>query len=166
MGGWRVSFDEFLQANMIALGRYAAVLTGDRHLAEDVLSDALITASARWGDIEQMEFPLAYVRRIVASTFIADRRRHHRRNTTTRSDPAGSIASLGDPHGQLDDRDQLDRLLRTLTPSQRAAVVMRFYLDLPDSDIAEALDCSLSNVRSTIFRALSALRLAQTARKG
>lgn len=160
-----MNFDEFVQANMVALGRYAAVLTGDRYLAEDVLSDALITASGRWDGIGQMEFPLAYVRRIVASTFVADRRRHQRRNTTTQSDPADRPASPGDPHGQLDDRDQLDRLLRTLTPSQRAAVVMRFYLDLPDTEIAEALHCSLGNVRSTIFRALGALRLAQTAGK-
>lgn len=130
-----MKFDEFVRANMVALGKYCAVLTGDRHLAEDVLSDALITASARWDDIGQMKFPLAYVRRIVASTFVADRRRHHRRrNTTPHTDPAASVTSPGDPHGQLDDRDQLDRLLRTLTPTQRAAVVMRFYLDLPDTE--------------------------------
>lgn len=79
-----MEFDEFVEAHLSALGRYAGVLTGDRHLAEDVLSDALITTSSRWDLIGQMEYPLAYVRRIVASAFMADRRRHHRRRTTAR----------------------------------------------------------------------------------
>jgi len=129
--GGRMEFDEFVGAHLAALGRYAGVLTGDRHLAEDVLSDALITASARWDLIGQMEYPLAYVRRIVASAFVADRRLYHRRQTTAQADPAGSLVSPEDAQGRLEDRDQLDRLLRGLTPTQRAAVVMRFYLDLP-----------------------------------
>ncbi|MGI8591888.1 MAG: SigE family RNA polymerase sigma factor [Nakamurella sp.] len=162
-----MDFDEFVGAHLAALGRYAGVLTGDRHLAEDVLSDALITASVRWDLIGQMEYPLAYVRRIVASAFVADRRLYHRRRTTAQADPAGSLVSPEeDAQGRLEDRDQLDRLLRGLTPTQRAAVVMRFYLDLPDADIAQALGCSLGNVRSTISRALGALRLTQPAERG
>ena len=164
--GARMEFDEFVEAHLTALGRYAGVLTGDRHLAEDVLSDALITASTRWDLIGQMEHPLAYVRRIVASAFTADRRRHHRRRTTAQAEPAGAHVSPGDPHAGLDDRDELDRLLRGLTPTQRGAVVMRFYLDLPDTDIAQALGCSPGTVRSTNSRALSALRLTQPAERG
>lgn len=161
-----MEFDEFVEAHLAALGRYAGVLTGDRHLAEDVLSDALITTSTRWDLIGQMEYPVAYVRRIVASTFVADRRRYHRRRTTAQADPAGSLAAPQDAQRRLDDRDELDRLLRGLTPTQRAAVVMRFYLDLPDADIAQALGCSVGNVRSTISRALGALRLTQPAEGG
>ncbi len=161
-----MGFDEFVETHLTALGRYAGVLTGDRHLAEDVLSDALITASTRWDLIGQMEYPLAYVRRIVASTLVADRRRYHRRRTTAQADPAGSLASPDDPHARLEDRDELDGLLRGLTPTQRAAVVMRFYLDLPDTEIAQALGCSHGTVRSTISRALGALRPTQPAERG
>ena len=160
-----MDFDDFLEMHLASLGRYAGVLTGDRHLAEDVLSDALINASTRWDLIGQMEYPLAYVRRIVASTYVADRRRHQRRRTTSHADPAGSLASPEDPQARLEDRDELDQLLRGLTQTQRAAVVMRFYLDLPDTDIAHALGCSPGTVRSTISRALSALRPKQPVKR-
>jgi len=161
-----MEFDEFVEAHLSALGRYAGVLTGDRHLAEDVLSDALITASSRWDLIGQMEYPLAYVRRIVASLQARPRSAPPTAHHCAQAEPAGSLVSPGDPHARLDDRDELDRLLRGLTPTQRGAVVMRFYLDLPDTDIAQALGCSPGTVRSTISRALSALRLTLTCRKG
>lgn len=95
-----MQFEQFLVTELPGLGRCAAVLTGDRQLAHDVLTDALIVASARWPRIAGMDHPAAYVRRIVVTTFLSDRRRTARRRT----EPTDDVAVLDLPHPDLADR--------------------------------------------------------------
>jgi len=157
-----VEFGEFAAAELPGLARFAGVLTGDRQLAHDVLTDALINASGRWSRIRVMDQPLAYVRRRVVTTFLADRRRTVRRRT----DSTGSDRLLDRtvPEGTetVDDRAELAALLRELPVQQRAALVMRFYLDYPDPQIAQVLGCSTATVRSHVSHALAALRTTGT----
>ena len=156
--GAAVDFADFLSEHLDALSRFAGVLAGDRPLAEDVLSDALIAAMNRWASIAAMEFPAAYVRRMITTTYLADRRRSGRRRTVVHPDP-GLLGPVSAPVATtVEDRDALDRSLASLPRRQRAAVVLRFYLDWPDTDIAAALDCSPATVRSLVARALTALR--------
>lgn len=156
-----MEFSTFTATHLPGLARYAAVLTGDRETAEDVLSDALIKAFNDWSRIRTMEHPLAYVRRIVATTFLSNRRLVARRKTVPYS-PAALPEHPTEQNNDVEHRDELHRLLQSLPRNQLTAVVLRYYLDCPDVEIAAALGCSLSTVRSTISRALSNLRISMT----
>ena len=153
-----MTFEEFLAAEMASLSRYARVLTGDRDLAHDVLADALIRAQLKWNRIAQMERPGAYVRSIVTNGFFSEKRRWSSR--FIRPTYSGDLPETPEPGagGSVDDRDQLDQMLRSLPRQQRAAIVLRYYLDLPDREIAKELHCAESAVRSYISRGLAAVR--------
>lgn len=156
-----MTFDEFLSSEMGSLTRVAGALTGDRHLAEDVLSDALLLASTRWRRIARMDHPAAYVRRIVINVYLSEHRKARRRRT----EPTAELGLLDRPSGEdpqatIESRDTVERLLAPLPPQQRAAVVLRYLFDQTDDDIAAALSCSTSTVRSHLSHARAALRLA------
>jgi RNA polymerase sigma-70 factor (sigma-E family) len=155
-----VTFDEFLDAELTGLRRYAGALTGDSQRAHDVLADALLKAHAGWRRIGAMDFPLAYVRRIVTSTFLSERRRWSvRMIRPTRTGDLPDVA-VPDPASVVDDREHLRRLLAALPPRQRAAVALRYYLGLDTAEIAAELGITEGAVRTTISRALAALRIA------
>jgi RNA polymerase sigma-70 factor (sigma-E family) len=155
-----VTFEEFAAANTAALLRYAAVLTGDRHLAQDLVQDALIRTHDRWSRVESADRPDAYVRRIVVNLYLSWRRRAAVRRTTLTADgqpPHGrTVPGPADAHAE---RDALWGRLAALPPRQRAVLVLRYYEDLADADIAAVLGCSAATVRGHAFRALAALRL-------
>ncbi|WP_161632182.1 sigma-70 family RNA polymerase sigma factor [Nakamurella lactea] len=153
-----VQFEHFLAVELAPLGRFAAVLTGDRQLAHDVLTDALILASARWDRIGEMDHPTAYVRRIVVTTFLSDRRRAARRRTDPTDDESVLDGVSPDLSIRVGDRDQIHRLLEQLPPRQRAAVVLRYYLGLDDVQIGAELGASVGAVRTLVSRALAGLR--------
>jgi RNA polymerase sigma-70 factor (sigma-E family) len=158
-----VTFDEFLSTEMTGLARFAGALTGDHYLAEDVLSDALLIASTRWRRIARMDHPVAYVRRIVISTYLSERRKSRRRRTQATADPdLLDRMNNDDPQIAVASRDGIERMLAHLTPQQRAAVVLRYVLDHTDDDIAAILSCSTSTVRSHLSHARAALRLTAT----
>lgn len=153
-----MTFEEFLDSDLDALARYAAVLTGSRDDAHDLLADVLIEAGTKWSRIGPMASPGGYVRSMVTSRFVDQRRRigRARSRTTLVAQPPERPTDGGE--GAVDDQDQLTRLLSILTARQKAALVLRYYLDLPDRDIARELGCTRPTVRSLIARGLSTLR--------
>jgi RNA polymerase sigma-70 factor (sigma-E family) len=161
-----MTFEEFLHAEMAGLARFAGALCGDRHLAEDVLSDALLTVSVRWSRIARMEHRLAYVRRVVLTAFLSESRKTRRRRTEATSDPTLLDGASADAYLAVDQRDEVRRLLATLTPQQRAAVALRYLFDQTDEEIAGALGCSTATVRSHLSHARSALRLTVVRDRG
>jgi RNA polymerase sigma-70 factor (sigma-E family) len=161
-----MTFEEFLRAEMGGLARFSGALCGDRHLAEDVLSDALLAASARWGRIARMEHPAAYVRRIVLTTYLSESRKRKRRRTDVTDDAAVLDRAGPDVLRTVEERDEIRRLLAGLSPPQRAAVVLRYLCDQPDQEIAAALGCSAATVRSHLSHARSAMRLAAATNEG
>jgi len=154
-----VTFDEFVRAEMGGLSRFAGALTGDRYLAEDVLSDALVKVARRWRRIGSLDDPAAYVRRVLVTTYLDDRRKVQRRRT----EPSGDIEMLDRPAADVAeavvDRMEVARLLAALPPQQKAAVVLRYLLDESDEQIADTLGCSTGTVRSHLSRARTTLRL-------
>jgi RNA polymerase sigma-70 factor (sigma-E family) len=126
--------------------RVARLATGSMAAAEEVAQDAFVGLLRHYDTVEN---PAGYVRRAVVNGARSRwrRRREHE--------------SLAPAHDQpVHDRelDETWQALRALTPRQRMIVVLRFYEDLPLSDIAETLDCSVGTVKSTLARSLVRLR--------
>lgn len=156
------TFDDYVASRGAALLRLAFLLTGDRHLAEDLTQDVLIRVYGRWPRIAGMAQVDAYVRRALVNTHVSWRRRRSSGEVPLAevSDAARAAGTDAVPDGvqASAERDQAWRLLATLPRKQRAVLVLRFYEDLSDQEIAGVLGCSHATVRSQASRALAALR--------
>lgn len=162
--GGAMTFDDFLRAELSALTRFAGALAADRHLAEDVLSDALLKVATRWRRISALDDPAAYVRRVVVTTYLSDRRKARRRRTVPAADVPPFERPGPDASVTVIARDEVAGLLAELPGQQRAAIVLRYLFDETDEHIAQALGCSPSTVRSHLFHARAALRLTASVR--
>lgn len=154
-----MTFDEFLADDLGALRRYAAVLTGEPQLAHDVLADALLRAHTRWHRIGRMEHPHAYVRRMITSAFLSEKRRWSARHIAVTRTGDLPDAPQPDATDTVDDRLELHALLVALPARQRAAIVLRYYLGLDNADIASELGITAGAVRTAISRGIAALKI-------
>ncbi|WP_211290784.1 SigE family RNA polymerase sigma factor [Kineococcus xinjiangensis] len=159
-----MTFEEFATARLPELLRYAAALTGDRDLAQDVVQEVLARAQLRWRSVCAAESPERYVRRMVVNEYLSWRRRWSVRNISFVGD---RLADVGDraPGGRdfaRDHalRDDLWQRLTRLPRKQRAVLVLRYYEGCDDEEIAEVLQCATATVRSHAARALRSLRAA------
>ncbi|MFI5736679.1 SigE family RNA polymerase sigma factor [Kribbella sp. NPDC051587] len=151
----RPEFDDWVAQRGAALLRFAYLVTRDHTRAEEAVQDALISAYPRWKRISRDGDPEAYVRRSIVNADISRWRKFFRRETVTED----LVVAPGPDHAVAHaDADAVWALCATLPTKQRAAVVLRYYEDLPDGDIAVILDCSPATVRSQIHRALATLR--------
>jgi RNA polymerase sigma-70 factor (sigma-E family) len=159
----QTGFAGFVRANTPALLRTAYLLTGNGYAAEELVQDTLVRLYPKWERVAAAEAPLAYVRRALTNGYINQTRRPAWRERGYADVPEriADDAQLA----QLADRDEMWALLRLLPDRQRAALVLRFYENLPDEETAAALGCRLGTVRSLISRGLAALR-AQLAEPG
>jgi RNA polymerase sigma-70 factor (sigma-E family) len=145
-------FESWAAARGPALVRFAHLVTGGSPDAPDLVQDALAQVWSRWrrldGDAE------AYARRCIANGSVSRWRR------LGRVRPVAQVAEtpVADPAGAVDDADQAWALLVTLTPVQRAAVVLRFYEERSYAEIGALLDVPETTARSHVHRALRALR--------
>jgi RNA polymerase sigma-70 factor (sigma-E family) len=150
------SFRDFVAARGPALMRLGYLLTGgDQHAAEDLVQSALSRAVPRWGRIET---PEAYVRQAMYRHQVSWWRRPSNRNE--RAHPHADLPESPTPDqtGTVDLRLALRQALSTLTPRQRAVLVMRYLEDMSERDVAEALGVTVGTVRSTAHRSLALLR--------
>ena len=150
-------FGQFMTTRWPGLVRLAYGLTGDRWLAEDVAQAALASAYAAWWRVRRADDPDAYVRRILVNT--SNRRLRRRRVTERAREPAElPDRAVADPSELIGQRSVLVSALRELPGRQRAIVVLRYWEDLSDAQVAAALGCSEGTVRSQASRALAKLR--------
>ena len=155
-----MDFAEFVMARTPALPRFGYLLTGDGHLAEDLVQEALVRVHRRWSGIEHQGGPEPYVRKAILHQYLSWRRR---RSSTEL--PVGHLPEPPDPAPAVErivDRDEMWTLLTALPRAQRAVVVLRYYEDLADADIALMLGCTQATVRVHAFKALKRLRVALT----
>ena len=152
-----VDFEPWVSERADALLRFAYVLTGDPTLAEDAVQDALTTACARWSRISRADDPDAYVRRMIVNAHISWWRRFRRREAPT-AEPARSMLAAPDGAADRAEADAVWALCATLPSRQRAAVVLRFYEQLSYAEIAVLLHCAEATARSSVHRALAALK--------
>lgn len=151
--GERATFERYAAERYPALRRLAFLLCGDWHAAEDVVQDALLRCERRWDRIDADD-PHAYVRRAVvngASSWRQRRRRHL---------PLEETWAGPDAVAATDDRQVLLQALRGLPARQRQVLVLRFYEQLTEAEIATALGIAVGTVKSRAARGLSALRAA------
>src|SRR5690242_8103532 len=150
------SFEDYVAARGAALIRFARVLTGDAHRAEDLVQEALARAYLRWSQISRADHPDVYLRQAVVNAS-----RSWWRRPTNREEPRDhpiEARAHGDIDAEAAERDAMWRRIQQLPHRQRAVVVLRYYEDLDDATIARVLDCKPATVRSHAMRALNTLR--------
>ncbi|MBN0048266.1 SigE family RNA polymerase sigma factor [Streptomyces actuosus] len=149
-------FQEFVRARWSHLVRTAYLLTGDAHHAEDLTQTALAKAYRSWRRVARADNPEAYVRRMLVSCN-SDRFRKRRVQeslTAAPPDRAGSEEATS----WAAERSALMTALAGLPPRQRAVVVMRYWEDLSEAEVAGVLGCSPGTVKSQASKGLAKLR--------
>lgn len=152
-----LSFDVWVEVRVAPLMRFAYLVTGSQHAAEDAVQSALTRACEKWTRVRRTTDPDAYVRRMIVNAHISGWRRSGRRELTVAE--VRSVEVGVDPTDSLVEADAVWRVCAGLPRQQRAAVVLRFYEDLEYVEIADILGCTETTVRSHIHRALAALRV-------
>ena len=138
MAAWRSLLEELLRERRSALIGYAALMTGDRVSAEDLVHDAIVRTFGKPRVFPNLNAADAYVRRAIANGFI-DKARSGKSLLGAMS---RMVVDEALPEDAIADRIDVRAALRTLPPRQRTCVVMRFYDDMRVADIAQALGLS------------------------
>ncbi|WP_129840262.1 SigE family RNA polymerase sigma factor [Streptomyces sp. RFCAC02] len=151
------AFEEFVAARWSGLLHLARLLTaGDRHRAEDLLQESLVRLWAAWPKVADGA-PEAYVRRVMARAAARSARRRWWGERPVDRLPETPAAG-GDMSAAVAERSRLEAALSLLPPKQRAAVVLRYYEDLPEGQVADALGCPVGTARSHVARGVARLR--------
>jgi RNA polymerase sigma-70 factor (sigma-E family) len=151
------TFEEYAGSAWPSLYRYAYLLVGNHADAEDLAQQTLLKAYAAWSRVEVADSPTAYLRRMLTNTYLSQRRPQKRRLEVLTDAPPEPGGPLGDGP---EDRMVLWPHVRSLPPRQRAVVVLRYYEQLSEQEIADVLGCSRGTVKSSAHHALKALRAA------
>jgi RNA polymerase sigma-70 factor (sigma-E family) len=151
------TFEEYAGTAWPSLYRYAYLLAGNHADAEDIAQQTLLKAYRSWARVKDSDSPPAYLRRMLTNTYLSHRRPKGRRLELLTDAPPEPA-----PHhlGGTEERMALWPHVKSLPPRQRAVIVLRYYEDLSEQEIADTLGCSRGNVKSTAHRALKALRAA------
>jgi RNA polymerase sigma-70 factor (sigma-E family) len=164
MGSSAASFDEFVRAHTGGLLRTACLITWDDAEAEDLVQECLLRVSVRWRRVQRMDMPLAYARRILVNLALAGRNRRSRR----RAELVGQ--AFDDANDErvdlnaeavvrsLSERSELIDALGCLTTQQRTVLVLRYFEDLSEAQVADLLGCSTGTVKSSASRGVTRLR--------
>lgn len=151
------SFDDFVATNTESLLRTARLITLDDGEAEDLVQECLLKLAQRWDRVGAMDQPLAYARRVLVNLAVRGSKQRSRRN----AELGAQISERGAhsvPLELLGTREEVLTALRQLAPRQRAVLVLRYFHDLSETQVAETLGCTTSTVRSTTSRSLAQLR--------
>lgn len=145
---------EFAALHGLALTRFAYVLCGDRGFAEDLVQDTYLALYRRHGAAVSLDAPVAYARKAIVNAYVSRGRR--------RSSTELPIAELPERAVEMspthDEQDAMWRVLSVLPDRQRTVLVLRYYVDLSDGEIAKVLGVTEGTVRSLAARAFASLR--------
>lgn len=141
-----------VESDGAALLRFAYLLCRDAGRAEDLVQDALVRMMRSRASIDA---PAAYARKVIVNEYLGWRRRFSSREVIGTD---GLDAGVADPTDAFADRELVWRLVGSLPPRARTVLVLRYYSDRPDSEIADCLGCAEATVRSIAARAFTQLR--------
>jgi RNA polymerase sigma-70 factor (ECF subfamily) len=147
------SFEEFYEANFRRLYTALCLVTGNRHEAGEIAQDAFVRVFERWDRVGTVDDPTGYLFRVAMNVF---RNRYRRASLALRR--ALSLAPATDDLAAVDTHDEVVRLLRTLSPPQRAAVLLTAILDYSARDAGRMLGIRTSSVRSLTTRARAQMK--------
>jgi RNA polymerase sigma-70 factor (sigma-E family) len=157
-GVHRSRIGELYLRNADASVRLAYLLTGDRAVAEDLVQDAFVRLAGRLVHLRDPDAFDAYLRTTIVNLSRSYfRRRRVERLYLQRARAAGQESTAAAGHS-IEDEDEMWNALRVLSQRQRAAIVLRFYEDLPEAQVAEILQCAPGTVKSLVSRGLEKLR--------
>ena len=142
----------FVESDGPALLRFAYLLCRDAGRAEDLVQDALVRMMRSQRSVDA---PAAYARKVIVNEYLGWRRRFSSREIVGTD---GFDVGVPDPSDAVADRDLVWQLIGSLPPRGRAVLVLRYYSDRPDSEIADCLGCAEATVRSIAARAFTQLR--------
>jgi RNA polymerase sigma-70 factor (sigma-E family) len=150
-------FDEFVAANVDDLLQTAYLIVWDEAEAEDLVQECLMKVARRWPRVRRMEHPRAYARRILVNRALDGARGRARRRTELEPMVQASATAV-DPLAMIDTRAELLDALGRLPARQRAVLVLRYFNDLTEAQVADVLGCSPGTVKSSSSRGLARLR--------
>jgi RNA polymerase sigma-70 factor (sigma-E family) len=158
----RQEFERFVTDRSGSLLQTAYLMAGNLAEAEDLVQETLLRVARHWPKVRTMEYPAAYARRVLVNVALdGAERRARRAGELAASD--GDATDLADTRAQrelygVDAQQELLGALGALTARQRAIILLRYWEDLPEADVAEILGCSVGTVKSTASRSLARLR--------
>jgi RNA polymerase sigma-70 factor (sigma-E family) len=159
----RQEFDRFVAEAGDGLLRAAYLITWDLADAEDLVQECLFKVARRWPRVRRMEHPAAYARTVLVHLALDDGKQRSRRRAELAEAATASLERHEDDTavrmlGRVEASADLMQALAELSPRQRVALVLRYFEDLCEADVAEAMGCSVGTVKSTTSRALDRLR--------
>ena len=164
-GETRFEFERFVDGCASGLLRTAYLVTWDLAEAEDLVQETFLRVARRWPRVRGMDQPVAYARRVLVNLAVDDAKRRSRRRSELGAADGARLDAYADGAsarvlGAVDARAELLGALGVLAPRQRAVLVLRYFEDLSEAQVAELLGCSLGTVKSTASRGLARLRAA------
>lgn len=153
-------YEDFVRALLPRLLRYATMLTGEREQAADLVQDVLVKVYRRWPRIRDADHPDRYVLRMVTNGYLS-----WRHSKAARLIATGEVPDDVRPDDFASDhalREDMWQRLARLPRRQRAVVVLRYYEQLADPEIADLLGCAQATVRAHAHKALATLRTGLT----
>jgi RNA polymerase sigma-70 factor (sigma-E family) len=154
MAGDDPDFLEFFAGEFWPLRRVGFLLTGDWDQAEELAQDAMARTYAVWTRVRGYDRPAAYARKVLLNRH---RSLLRRAVVEARHRLAGRVEERHQPDVAADDL-VLWQALQRLPARQRSAIVLRFYLDLPEAEVARLLGVPVGTVKSWTHRGLARLR--------
>jgi RNA polymerase sigma-70 factor (sigma-E family) len=148
-------FRDFASEVSAPLFRSAWLLTGDWHLAEDLVQDTLARMYRAWGGIARIDNPAAYAQTVLVRLFVS-----HRRRRSSHERPSAALPERPAPMSNADLRLDLVAALAQLPPRDRAVVVLRYLADRSVEQVAVDLGRTPSAIKIQSMRALAKLRIA------
>jgi RNA polymerase sigma-70 factor, ECF subfamily len=138
-----ISFESFFERNRSRLFGALCLVTGNRQEAEDITQDAFLKIWERWDRMSEVEDPTGYLFRTAMNVF-----RNRARRTALAARKALGLTDQGDDLAAVEDRDEMIRAMRPLTPHQRAALVLTGYVGYTSDEAARILGIRASTVRA------------------
>ena len=159
----RQEFDQFVGDSVDGLLRTAYLIAWDFAAAEDLVQECLLRVARQWPRVRAMAYPTAYARQILVHLALDD----GRRRTRHRDELGHAVAYPVEEHeddgavrllGGVESSTDLTKALGELAPRQRVTLMLRYFDDLSEAQVAEVMGCSVGTVKSTTSRALQRLR--------
>jgi RNA polymerase sigma-70 factor (sigma-E family) len=159
----RREFERFVTDSADQLLRAAYLMAGDLAEAEDLMQETLLRVARRWHKVRVMDHPAAYARRILVNLAIDGTEQRAHRADELGIPGSARVLDQADSRAErdllaVDTQTELVRALASLSPRQRAIIILRYWADLPETEVAEILGCSTGTVKSTASRGLARLR--------